>query len=102
DFAVQTAAALAAFAAGPPDGAHEAVGRLVKLAESSPLEPLPAGGKPNARQRAEALPQVPLWLVARECLHADRSPFWPAGEALAAAGDPAARRGAAGEGRHGR
>ena len=65
---MQTAAALAAFADGKPDAIREAVDRLVKLVEATPLEPLPPNGKANARQRAEALPQVPLWLVARECL----------------------------------
>ena len=39
--------------------------RLDKLVERTPLEPLPPAGRANARQRAEAARQVPLWLVAR-------------------------------------
>src|SRR5207248_2044643 len=92
DLSVQTAAALAALADGSPDGIREAVDRLVKRVEATPLEPLPPNGKPNARQRAEALPQVPLWLVARECLRKDREPFWAAGETLAARAAAAAKR----------
>ncbi len=94
DFSVQIAAALAAFADGNPDATRAAVDRLVKLVEATPLEPLPPGGKSNARQRAEALPQVPLWLVARECLgkEKDREPFRAAGEKLAARAAEAAKR----------
>ena len=94
DFSVHTAAALAAFADGKPDGIREAVDRLVKLVETAPLEPLPANGKANARQRADALPQVPLWLVARECLgkDKDREAFRAAGEKLAARAVAAAKR----------
>ena len=33
-----------------------------------PLEEVKPGRRPNARQRRGALAQVPLWLVARECL----------------------------------
>lgn len=92
DFSVQTAAALVAFADGKPDAIREAVDRLVKLMESTPLEPLPPSGKANSRQRTEALPQVALWLVARECLAKDRSAFWPAGEKLAERASAAGKR----------
>ncbi|HTK75342.1 MAG TPA: tetratricopeptide repeat protein, partial [Gemmataceae bacterium] len=92
DYSVQIASALAAFIEGDAAVIREAVDRLVKLAESAPLDVLPPNGKPNARQRAEALQQVPLWLVARECLKNDRSEFWPAGEKLAARAAAAAKR----------
>ena len=35
--------------------------------EKTPLEVLAAGTRANARQRAEAARQIPLWLVARAC-----------------------------------
>jgi tetratricopeptide (TPR) repeat protein len=70
DVSVRTAAAVAAFAGGSPDAAREAVGQLVKLVEATPLDALP-DGKANARQRAEALRQVQLWLAAKECLARD-------------------------------
>ncbi len=94
DFSVHTAAALAAFADGKPEGIREAVDRLVKLVEATPLEPLPANGKANARQRADSLPQVPLWLVARECLskEKERETYRAAGEKLAARAVLAAKR----------
>jgi tetratricopeptide (TPR) repeat protein len=94
DFSVQTAAALAAFANAKPENIQAALARLVKLVEATPLEALPANGKPNARHRAEALPQVALWLVARECLSKDkeRAAYHEAGEKLAARAVAAARR----------
>ena len=92
DCSVQTAVALAAFAEDKPASIREAVDRLVKLVESTPLEPLPPSGKANARQRAEALAQVSLWLAARECLAKDREPYWQAGEKLAAPRVAAAKR----------
>ena len=94
DFSVLTATALAALAGAKPEGIREALDRLVKLTEATPLEPLPANGKANARQRADALPQVPLWLVARECLgkDKDREAFRAAGEKLAVRALAAAKR----------
>src|SRR5205085_5606645 len=47
-------------------------------------------GRPNARQRAEAMYQVPLWLVAREC--AKDAKLRPVGDKLAARAVEAARR----------
>jgi hypothetical protein len=49
------------------DESRAVVERLLRLVEASPLEALPPGTRANARQRAEALPQVSLWLAAREC-----------------------------------
>jgi tetratricopeptide (TPR) repeat protein len=94
DFSVHTAAALAALADGKPEGTRAAIDRLVKLIESTPLEPLPANGRANARQRADAQPQVLLWLVARECLgkEKDREPYRAAGEKIAERAVAAAKR----------
>ena len=44
-----------------------ALARSNALVEKSPLEPLDNGARANARQRAEAARQIPLWLVARAC-----------------------------------
>lgn len=92
DFSVQTAAVLAAFADGNQESSREAVERLVKLTDATPLETLPPNGKPNARQRAQAQLQIPVWLAARECLAKGRESSWPAGEKLAARAAAAARR----------
>jgi tetratricopeptide (TPR) repeat protein len=92
DVSVHTAAAAAAFADGKPGPTREAVDRLVKVIEAAPLDALPPSGKPNARQRAEATAQVPVWLVARECLAQGRDDLRPTGEALAARALLAARR----------
>src|SRR5437764_12948833 len=40
---------------------------------STVLEALPPSGKANARQRAEALPLIPMWLAARECPSKDKA-----------------------------
>jgi tetratricopeptide (TPR) repeat protein len=94
DFSVLSAAALAAFAEGKPEGIREAVDRLTAALEATPLEPVPPNKKPNARQRAEAQAQVVLWLVARECLgkEKDRAPYRDAGETLARRAVLAAKR----------
>ncbi len=52
-------------------GSAEGVSRvceLVSFVNSHPLEEIPAGQRPNARQRSEAAREIALWLVARECL----------------------------------
>ena len=57
--------------AGPGSGEatriEPALARLAELVDKTPLEMLAAGTRANARQRAEAARQVPLWLVARAC-----------------------------------
>lgn len=68
DFSVQLTAALGAAMEGKPEIRAEAATRLLKLIEETPLEPLPTGTRANSRQRAEALHQVGLWLIARECI----------------------------------
>ncbi len=51
-----------------PENAGVAVNKLVALATEQPLEEVPAGRRPNSRQRREAALVLPLWLVARQCL----------------------------------
>lgn len=55
-------------AEGPISSPPAALARLLDQVASTPLEPIPAGDRPNARQRAEAARQLPLWLVARACV----------------------------------
>ncbi|MBX3451493.1 MAG: DUF1583 domain-containing protein [Planctomycetaceae bacterium] len=43
------------------------VASLLEIIRRNPLEPLPDGTRPNARQRTEAARWIGLWLVAREC-----------------------------------
>ena len=50
-----------------------AVARLVELVNHAALEPLEPGERANARQRAVAARQIPLWLVARACWNQEKS-----------------------------
>src|SRR5260370_21825245 len=92
DHGVLTSNMLAAITEGNPAGIKQAIEQLVELVEATPLEKLPASGKANARHRAEARLQVPLWLAARACLAKDKPDLWPAGEKLAARAAEAAER----------
>jgi tetratricopeptide (TPR) repeat protein len=47
------------------------VASLVEIVRRNPLEPIPGGTRPNARQRTEAANWIGLWLVARECKSPD-------------------------------
>ena len=67
DLSIAIAIALKALASGDSKQIAPALDGLNRLVEQTPLEPLPPGGRANARQRAEAARQVPLWLVARAC-----------------------------------
>ncbi len=67
DLSIAIAAALRAMASGESSRVGPALERLDRLVERTPLESLPPVGRANARQRAEAARQVPLWLVARAC-----------------------------------
>ncbi len=67
DFGVAICEALRELSSSAPAGQTAAVSRLVRLVEKTPLEPLEPGERANARQRAAAAHQVPLWLVARAC-----------------------------------
>ena len=44
-----------------------AIEQLAGLIEKTPLEALADGVRANARERAQAAGQIPLWLVARAC-----------------------------------
>jgi tetratricopeptide (TPR) repeat protein len=91
DSSVRTASALAALAGGDRDRIKEALEALTALMERQPLEQLPAGARANARQRAEAARQLPLWLVARACWgHPDSAREY--GDRFAARALDAARR----------
>jgi len=48
--------------------AQAALKRLAQLVSATRWKDVPAGKRANSRQRAEAAPQIGLWLVARECL----------------------------------
>jgi hypothetical protein len=67
DLSVAIASVIHSLASSDPGSSLSAPERLSILVDKSPLEPLPPGTRPNARQRAEAARQVPLWLVARAC-----------------------------------
>ncbi len=67
DLSVRIAAALTALARGDAGQIKSSLDALGELVDRTPLEPLPEGAHANTRQRAEALRQVPLWLVARAC-----------------------------------
>jgi tetratricopeptide (TPR) repeat protein len=93
DLAIAIAIALKALASGDSKQIAPALDGLNRLVEQTPLEPLPPGGRANARQRAEAARQVPLWLVARACgKAADASGVRVAADRLAARAIEAARR----------
>ena len=68
----------------------EAAAGLEKLIAASPLEPIPAEVRANARQRAEAANRLGLWLVARVCRK--NAATREAGDRLAAEALAAARR----------
>ncbi|MFI5456257.1 MAG: DUF1583 domain-containing protein [Isosphaerales bacterium] len=67
DLSVAVAEALLAIGSGDSKKIEPALGRLNRLVDKTPLEPLSEGVRANSRQRAEAARQVPLWLVARAC-----------------------------------
>ncbi len=92
DLSVATATALQLLASADSSRALTALERLNALVEKSPLEPLPPGTRPNARQRTEAARQLPLWLVARACVQDPRAPVQPITERLSARALEAAAR----------
>jgi tetratricopeptide (TPR) repeat protein len=94
DLSTAIASALVAIAEGNSDAIDRTSAKLVELVEASPLDPIPANTRPNARQRADAARQLGLWLVARECLKQDRTR--KAGSILEARAIEAARRQAEG------
>ncbi|MBX6312290.1 MAG: tetratricopeptide repeat protein [Isosphaeraceae bacterium] len=90
DFSVPIADALAALAQGKPGEIDQAIATLARRMEERPLEDLSTGARANARQRAEAMRQVGLWLVARACWQ--REPLKPWGDRFAARALEAAGR----------
>jgi len=66
DLSVVVADALLALVGGDVSQRRGALQRVVEWVDAHPLEPLPAGQRPSPRQRAQALQQVAVWLVARE------------------------------------
>lgn len=50
------------------DQAVESLKSLVAALEAKPLEEIPAGRRPNSRQRREALERAAVWIVARDYL----------------------------------
>jgi hypothetical protein len=90
DLSTAIASALVAIAEGDSDGIVKTSARLVERVESSPLDPIPAEGRPNSRQRDVAAGQLGLWLVARECFK--HEPSRKAGAILQARALEAARR----------
>ncbi len=72
---------------------HATLEQLAALVEKTPLEPLAGGARANARERAAAATQIPLWLVARECRRqANPSTVLAIADRLAARALEAARR----------
>ncbi len=92
DISVAIAVALTALGSNDPGQIEPALERLNALVAKTPLEAIPAGSRPNARQRAEALRQVSLWLVARACSNQSAPGVRATGERLAARAQEAAGR----------
>jgi tetratricopeptide (TPR) repeat protein len=70
----------------------ERVTRLQRTIEQMPLEPLPEGTRANARQRAEAMRRLGLWLVARACWKQKDAVIRETGDRFAALALEAAKR----------
>ena len=87
DLSVQIASTLLALA----EGKTEAIERLTRLVEQTPLDDLPGGSRANARQRAEAAKQLGLWLVARACSAQESVRAWATSSPAAPSRRPAAR-----------
>jgi predicted Zn-dependent protease len=68
DLQVAIAHSIFALAKLPESEQKTVLARLEKIVDESPLEELPSGKRPNARQRAAAKPQMALWLVAKDLL----------------------------------
>ncbi|HVK78975.1 MAG TPA: hypothetical protein VM915_00050, partial [Verrucomicrobiae bacterium] len=68
DLTVRVLAAALAIQRGEQVRIDEALHLLMEAAAAAPLEPLAEGQRANSRQRAAALPQLALWVVADQCL----------------------------------
>ena len=92
DLSVAIAIALHALSSSSSTQIEPALERLNQLVERSRLEPLPPGGRANARLRNEAARQLPLWLVARACEKQSSATVRELGERLGARALEAAQR----------
>ena len=93
DLSIAICLALQALASHDAGRVHAALEQLAALVEKTPLEPLAGGARANARERAAAATQIPLWLVARECRRqANASTVLAIADRLAARALEAARR----------
>ncbi len=90
DLSVLAASALYAGLDGKGASIAGPAERMARLLDARPLDPVPAGGRANARQREEAARQLPAWVVARACSEHDETRS--IGDKLAARGLEAARR----------
>ena len=92
DLSVAIVVALRALASDDSQRIAPALERLNELVKKSTLEPLPAGTRPNARQRTDAARQLPLWFVARACERQSSAAVRELSNQLAAQALEAARR----------
>lgn len=90
DISILVTAALVAINDKKPQAIAETVELLVKSIAKTPLEELPAGTRANARQREQAMSQIAVWLVAKECFKHES--LQASGDLLAARALEAARR----------
>jgi len=90
DWEARIALALLAGLGDDPGALAAEASTLDRMAEASPLEPLPPRGRPDARRRDEAARRLGLWLVARSCWAHDSTA--EVGDRLAARALDAARR----------
>jgi hypothetical protein len=65
EISVAVCIALQALASNDRARIHASLERLAAIVEKTPLDALSDGVKANARERAQAAAQIPLWLVAR-------------------------------------
>ena len=92
DLSIAIAIALRALAGDDAKRTESAFEGLIALVEKAPLEPLPSGTRANSRQRAEAVPLIPLWVVARACWKQPSRAMHTIGDRLADRAREAARR----------
>jgi hypothetical protein len=81
DLSAQIVASVWGLRAKDPEQRKAAALELVSLVERTPLEEIPAGQRPTARQRGDASRQMWLWFAAREFL--DKEPLREMGNRLA-------------------
>ncbi len=92
DLSVAMCAALAAMASKDNGRMQGALETLAGLVDKTPLDSLAAGVRANARERAQAAEQIPLWLVARAARRQTDPAVRTFGDKFAARALEAARR----------